>query len=348
VSADGGRGGPERARLTQREIARHAGVSTATVSLVLRKSPLVAAETRRRVLEAAELLGYVYNRGAASLRTQQTHTVGVAINELANPYFAELAAAIERALSEVGRSVFLSNSSESPERQDRFIATMREYNADGIILAPAVGTLPAALERIRRWRMPCVMVSRWVAGVELDYAGSDHRLGSYLATQHLVALGHHRIAMLGGDELISTAIERRQGHAEALAAHGLAAEPRLIVPGTPTRENGADWVRRLLALPDPPTAAVCFNDVVAFGVMLGLRQIGLEPGRDFSVVGNDDVAEAALWRPALTTVAVEYRATGEAAAQLLLERIGNPDRPPRRIVLTPRLVIRDTTAPPRS
>jgi LacI family transcriptional regulator len=316
------------------------------VSLVLRKSPLVADETRRRVLESAEQLGYVYNRGAASLRTQQTHTVGVAINELANPYFAELAAAIELALSEVGRTVFLSNSSESPERQDRFIATMREYNADGLILAPAVGTAPASIERVRRWRMPCVMVSRWVAGVEMDFAGNDHRLGSYLATEHLIGLGHRRIAMLGGNELISSAIERRQGYREALAAHGLAPDPRLLVGGTPTRENGAAWIRELLALPDPPTATVCFNDLVAFGAMLGLRQLGLEPGRDFSVIGNDDVAEAALWRPALTTVAVEYRGTGEAAARLLLERIADPDRPPRRVVLTPRLVVRDTTARP--
>src|SRR4051812_49167046 len=114
------------ARLTLRDIAEHAGVSMATVSLVLRKSPLVAEATRERVLRAVDVLGYVYNRGAASLRTQRTHTVGVAINDLINPYFAELTSAIERALSRVGRTVFLSNSGEDPERQARFIATMRE------------------------------------------------------------------------------------------------------------------------------------------------------------------------------------------------------------------------------
>jgi LacI family transcriptional regulator len=347
VSIDGDPGAELPPRLTQREIAKHAGVSTATVSLVLRKSPLVADATRSRVLASAAALGYVYNRGAASLRTQQTHTVGVAINELVNPYFAELTAAIERALSEVGRTVFLSNSSEDPERQERFIATMREYNADGLILCPAEGTEPASLERIRRFRMPCVLVSRWVAGVELDYAGSDHRRGTALATEHLIGLGHRRIAMLGGNERVSTGIERRQGYRDALAARGLPIDASLVIPGAPTRENGAAWINQLLALPEPPTAAVCFNDVIAFGVMLGLRQLGREPGRDFAVIGNDDIAEAALWRPALTTVAVAYSAIGEAAARLLLERIAEPQRPAQRIVLEPALVVRDTAAPPR-
>ena len=140
------------ARLTLRDLARHADVSPATVSLVLRKSPLVAEGTRARVLESMRTLGYVYNRGAASLRTQRTHTVGVAINELHNPYFAELTAAIERAFTRIGHSVFLSNSAEDPTHQDRFIDTMREYNADGLIICPAEGTTPGIAAAHRRSR----------------------------------------------------------------------------------------------------------------------------------------------------------------------------------------------------
>jgi len=335
-------------RLTLQDLAEHAGVSRATASLVLGKSPLVAEKTRERVLESARLLGYVYNRGAASLRTQRTHTVGVAINDLTNPYFTELTAAIERAFSDLGRTVFLSNSAEDPARQDKFIATMREYNADGLVICPAEGSDPATLSRLIEDRMPCVLISRDVPASGLDYAGNDHRGGMLLATEHLLAQGHRRIAMIGGSDRTSTGIERREGYVNALAAHGIEVEPDLVLPGPPTRSFGAAVIRHLLAGQKRPTAALCFNDVIAFGVMLGLRQCGIEPGLDFAVVGCDDLAEAGLWTPALTTVAIDSPVIGEAAAQLLLRRIVDPDAPRREVVLQPRLIVRDSSGPSRS
>lgn len=335
-----------RSRLTLRDLADHAGVSPATVSLVLRKSPLVAEKTRDRVLESMRTLGYVYNRGAASLRTQRTHTVGVAINELVNPYFAELTAAIERALNRIGYSVFLSNSAEDPARQDQFIDTMREYRADGLIICPAAGTTAKSLQRLVTFDMPCVQISRYVRGAKLDFAGNDHRRGTFLATEHLISLGHRRIAMIGGTDLISTGWERRKGYAEALAAHGIDLDPELIIRMPPTREGGADTIKTLLQMRNPPTAAACFNDVVAFGVMLGLRQLGLEPGRDFAVTGCDDISEAALWSPALTSVAINTTAMGELAAQMLLERIADPKAPRRDAVLEPKLVVRASSGKP--
>jgi LacI family transcriptional regulator len=330
-------------RLTLRDLATHADVSPATVSLVLRKSPLVAEATRQRVLDAMRQLGYVYNRGAASLRTQRTHTVGIAINDVVNPYFAELTAGIERALTRIGRTVFLSNSAEDPARQDQFIETMREYNADGLIICPAEGTEAASLRRLVDYGLPCVQVSRFVSGVALDYAGSNHRSGTFRATEHLVALGHRRIALIGGTDRTSTSVERRQGYLEALAAHGIAADPALVVRCSATRDNGAQAIKTLLARRRPPTAAICFNDVIAFGVMLGLRQLGVETGRDFAVVGCDDIAEAALWTPALTSVAIDAAAIGDAAVQLLLERIANIGAPPRKIILEPRLIVRESS-----
>jgi LacI family transcriptional regulator len=331
-------------RLTLRDLARHADVSPATVSLVLRKSPLVAEATRQRVLESMRTLGYVYNRGAASLRTQRTHTVGVAINELHNPYFAELTAAIERALTRIGQTVFLSNSAEDPAHQDRFIDTMREYNADGLIICPAEGTTPESLQRIADFGVPCVQISRFVKGVSLDFAGNDHRKGTYLATEHLISLGHHRLAMIGGTDRVSTGFERHQGYLDALKAHDLAADPALIVRCPASREDGAEAIAALLkSKQQPPTAAVCYNDVVAFGVMLGLRKLGLEAGKDFAVAGCDDVKEAALWTPALTSVTINTAAMGEAAADLLVRRIGNIRAPCRQIVLEPKLVVRESS-----
>jgi len=335
------------ARLTLRDLAEHAKVSPATVSLVLRKSPLVAEATRKRVLETMRDLGYVYNRGAASLRTQRTQTVGVSMNELVNPYFAELTAAIERALTKVGRTVFLSNANEDPARQDEFIETMREYNADGLVVCPVQGSEPASLARLRKLGMPCVLISRNLPGSGLDYAGSDHRRGMFLAAEHLISLGHRRIAFIGGTQRTSTGTERREGYLQALAAYDIAEDPALMQPGPPTRNFGFDAIKRLLAQKKPPTGAVCFNDVIAFGVMLGLRQQGIEPGRDFAVVGYDDLQEAALWTPALTTVAVQSTQIGEAAAQLLLDRMENFEAPRREVVLQPNLVVRESSGPPR-
>lgn len=327
-------------RLTLRDLAKHADVSPATVSLVLRKSPLVAEATRERVLQSMRTLGYVYNRGAASLRTQRTHTVGVAINELANPYFAELTAAIERALNRIGYSVFLSNSAEDPVHQDHFIETMREYNADGVIICPAERTTPVSLQQLRQFRMPCVTISRHVPGADADFAGNDHRRGTFLATEHLISLGHSRIAMIGGNELSSTGIERREGFEAALRAHGVPFDPNLMLSCTANREGGAEAIKTLLARPNPPTAAACYNDVVAFGVMLGLRQLGREAGHDFAVTGCDDITEAALWSPGLTSIAIDTGAMGDAAVQLLLARIAEPGAPARSVVLEPKLVVR--------
>lgn len=341
-----GRKGPGKrpVRLTLRDLAEHAAVSPATVSLVLRKSPLVAEATRKRVLDSVRTLGYVYNRGAASLRTQRTHTVGVAINEIVNPYFAELTAAVERAITRIGRTVFLSNSGEDPARQDQFIETMREYNADGLVICPAHGSDPAALRRLRDFGMPCVLISRNLPGSGLDYAGNDHRRGMFLATEHLISLGHRRIAMIGGTDRSWTGVERREGYHQALLAYGIEPDPGLFLPGPTTRNHGVDTIKSLLAgKRRPPTGAVCFNDVIAFGVMLGLRQLGREPGRDFAVVGYDDLEEAALWTPALTTIRVQSTAMGEAAAQLLLDRIADLAAPRREVVLPPELILRQSS-----
>ncbi|MBR1222535.1 LacI family DNA-binding transcriptional regulator [Bradyrhizobium sp. U87765 SZCCT0131] len=338
---------PKPQRVTLHDLARHAGVSRATVSLVLRKSPLVADRTRESVLEAVSALGYVYNRGAANLRTQRSHTIGVAINEITNPYFAELTAAIQRAFWDLGRTVFIANSEEDPARQDQFIATMREYNADGLAICPSQGTTRQTLKRLKDQGIPCVLISRNVAGCGLDYAGHANLEGMRMATEHLIELGHRRIAMIGGTDLISTGAERRKGYREALARHRIAIDEELIIPGPPTRSFGAATVKALLTNPNPPTAAVCFNDVIAFGVMLGLRQVGLEPGRDFAVMGYDDLAEAELWTPALSTVAIDSIGIGVAAAQLLLQRIEHPDAPPRRVVMQPKLVLRESSCPPR-
>jgi LacI family transcriptional regulator len=334
------------ARPTLVDIADIAGVSKATVSLVLRNSPTIPKRTHDRVHAAAKSLGYVYNRGAASLRSTETRLIAMAVNDLTNPYFAEIVASMEDALTEQNRIIVMCNTDESIARQRAFVETVREYSVGGLLLVPATGTSASFIDLLRSWRLPCVSVSRAIPGAQVDLVQADHRSGMIAATRHLLELGHRRIGMLGLNENISTGRQRFEGYCHALTEAGIAIEPRLVLSGAATRDVGMSQLLALLDLPEPPTAVVCFNDLIAFGAMLGLRSRNLTPGRDFSVIGFDDIAEATLWRPALTSVAVARQIVGRTAAQLLLKRIEDFERPIETVLLPTELIIRDTTGVP--
>ncbi len=334
-------------RVTLKDVARYAGVATGTVSMVMNNSPLVAAATRERVLRVIRERGYVYHRAAAQLRKKRTDIVGVSTCDLVNPYFAEVAAGVEQILEEQGRALVLGNARESTVRQARFLATLREYNVEGALVMPAIGTTRAAIEEVISWHIPLVMVTRYVPGVFCDYVGNDNRLGSVLATRHLLDLGHRRIAFIGYNRRTSTGRDRFAGYRAALAGAGVALAAELVVECAASRQAGFDAVTRLFAASRPPSAIVCFNDLLAFGAMLGLQHRGVAIGGECSVVGADDIAESALWTPALTTVAVDAEGIGRAAAHVLWQRLEDPGRSPTRQTLTPKLVVRTSsgTAP---
>ncbi len=326
-----------------RDIAEKVGLSRATVSLVLRDSPLVAEETRERVRAAMRELGYVYNRAAASLRTRRSLTIAVVVPDITNPFFAELTVGSESRLDAAGYVMLLGNTSESLAKQERVLAAMREFPADGILLCPVEGSPPETLAGLRDAGIPLVQVARYLPGVDADYVGPGNVAGAALAAEHLIGLGHQRIAFVGGPEHVSARQERLAGYADALTRHGLPLDPSLVVPTPTSREGGFAAVEALLAQPQPPTAVQCFNDVVALGVMLGVQSRGLTPGRDVAVVGFDDIADAALARPSLTTVAANPARLGAEAAVLLLRRISEPNASPRQVVPSPRLVVRESS-----
>ena len=328
-------------RPTVKDIARHAGVSTATVSLVLRNSPLVAAATRAGVKSSIDSLGYVYHRAAANLRTRLTHTVGLVICEITNPFYAELAAGIDDALDQAGWVAFVANTAESPARQSRFIARMREHRVDGILLAPAEGTAADVVDDLNRNGIPVVQMLRRVGGRSADYVSADFRLGMTLAAEHLIRLGNKRIAFVGGARRVSPARDRTEAFRAVLRRFGLPLGP--IVNCLPTREGGAAAVAQLFQdKSTAPTAIVCHNDLCALGVLLGLADLGLAPGRGAAVVGFDNIPEGAMHRPALTTVAIGAREIGEESARLLLRRIKAPEGSPESIILPPKLIIRES------
>jgi LacI family transcriptional regulator len=285
-------------------------------------------------------LGYVHHRGAASLRRQRPDVVGMVINDLTDPVCAELAAGIEHGLHRAGIVPFLATTGESPARQAQMMRTMRERGAAGFIVCPAFGTERALLCEAEDWQVPVVSMMRRMPGAHASYVGPDNRHGAERATAHLLAAGHRRVAFLGGRHGTVVREERVEGYATALHAAGLPVDATVVVEAVPSREGGRAALEQILASKDPPTAALCFNDVVAFGVLHGLVLHGLRAGQDLAVVGFDDVRDARHAEPALTTVAVDLSELGERAAQILVRQISNPAMEPVEYRGETRLVVR--------
>ena len=330
-------------KVTLVDVAKHAGVSRATASLVLRESPLVADKTREQVRASMQALGYVYNRAAANLRSQKSSTIGLVVTDISNPFFAELAISIESQLDEANYTVMLSNTMDNLEKQDRLLQVMRGHQVDGILLCPAEGSSPHTIETLENWQLPHVLVARYIQGSQSSYAGSDNILGASIAVDHLVSRGHRRIAFLGGQMGSSARNDRLLGYQQALAKHGIEVEEHLSIASAVSRQGGFDAITKLIQLPNAPSAAICYNDVVAFGAMHGLQSNQIMPGKQFAIVGFDDIADAALVQPALTTVSIKPHKIGEAAINLLMERIDDRSISDKQIILPPEIVVRDST-----
>jgi LacI family transcriptional regulator len=329
------------ARATIRDIARAAGVSKSTVSLVLNDSPLVKPATRARVSAAMQALGYVYNRRAAHLAGGGDSIVGMVINDLANPFYTELAIGIERACQSADVVAFIANTSESAVRQAQVIRSMREHGAAGLIVAPAQGTDAAQFDALTG-ALPVVFAMRQLRGARGSVVVPDNRAGARAATAHLLGLGHRRIAFLGGFAAMVVREERLAGYQDALRAAGLAADPALIAESRPTSEGGRTAVAQVLALADPPTACLAYNDVVAMGAVHALAERGHLVGRSIAVVGFDDIAEARQMSPPLTTVAVDAEGLGERAARLLLRLIAAGGGKDEILIGATQLVVRQS------
>ena len=329
-------------KVTIIDVARAAGVSKSTVSLVLQGSPSVRPETAEKVQTAIHRLGYVYNRGAANLRSARSNVVGMVINDLANPFFAELAVGIESVLRASGLVSLIAHTAESPNRQADVLKTMREQAVSGLIVCPARGTDASALPDSIRADTPVVLAMRRIPASRLASVVPDNVRGAAEAVRHLLDLGYRRIAFIGGHDDMSAQRDRCEGYADALASAGMPVDPDLIVESAPTRDGGIAAIGTVLALDVPADAALCFNDVVAFGATLGLRRNGRDAGHDFGVVGFDDVREAGDHVPALTTVAVDSAGIGARAAQIALRMIESGRMTAEEQTTSVHLVVRES------
>ncbi|RUY89615.1 LacI family DNA-binding transcriptional regulator [Mesorhizobium sp. M7A.F.Ca.CA.001.10.2.1] len=336
-----------RAKATIFDIAREAGVSKSTVSLVLQGSGLIRPETASKVRKAIEDVGYVYNRGAANLRKAHSNVIGMVINDLTNPFFAELAVGMERVFQSAGIVPFIANTAENPVRQEEVLKSLMEQGVAGLIVSPARGTTPGAFRRIETAGLPVVFAMRRLPESRIPVIAPDNHRGAYLATAHLIGKGHRRLVFFGGSSDLVVYHDRLGGFREACETQGIAARDALVVEGETSRRGGIGCLETALAMAEPPTAALCFNDAVAFGAMLALRKRGLEPGVDFAIVGFDDVAEAEHYMPALTSVAVDSAGLGERAAHVMLKMIQSRTTRAEDHIGAVNLVVRESCGPDR-
>jgi LacI family transcriptional regulator len=344
---------PTHRKVTLNDIAAGCALSRATVSLVLRGSPLVNRETRARVEQELRLQGYVYNRAAANLRRRTSSSIALVLNDLANPFFAEFAAGVDQALAEAGYVTLLGCTGESATREQAVLSSLLEHGPAGIILSPAEHSNAEDVLAAVGARSPMLLFNRELDGnapasAHWDHLMLDNQVGARLATEHLIERGHRRIAFFGGHHDSSSCRQRHAGFVEAMQAAGLTVDAAWQIECAPTRLEAAHQTNALFAGNIGPTAAVCYNDAVALGLMLGLNQRGLRPGKDFALTGFDDIAEAALGMPPLTTLSTAPHERGMQAAQLMLQRLHEPHAPNRQTVAPVKLVVRASSGSPSS
>jgi DNA-binding LacI/PurR family transcriptional regulator len=327
---------------TIKDVANRAGVSITTVSRILNNQPHVADELRERVLKAIDELDYRPSRVAQRLRATESNLVGVIFSDIANPFYIEALCSIEQALSQHGMSVLIGNANSDPKREEYFINLMQMEDIAGLIIAPTKEDSPA-LATASRLGLPVVVIDRRMSNMEVDTVLADNFKGAFLAVQHLTQLGHKRIGVVSGPLHLTSARERYTGYLQAMSDAQLAVETSLTRFGDYRQASGYTLTRELLETPDPPSALFIANNQMTIGAMNAIHDGGWIIPDDVAVIGFDDLPWAVSLNPPLTTVAQPTFEIGTGAADLLMVRIANPDRPSRTLVFETRLVVRESS-----
>jgi LacI family transcriptional regulator len=333
---------------TIRDVARLAGVSIATVSRVLNDRPDVSDETRDAVLEVVRRHGFSTNRSARALSGGRTGLVGVTLPFVADPYFAPILSGAAEALYEQDMRAILCPTVQEHEREVGLIERLMHGTTDGaIVLLPEESS--DELQALQEQGYPFVVADPRVAlDPEIPCVSAAHASGALQATEHLLALGHRRIGAITGPLGWMATEDRRKGYYSALAAAGVLPDPTLEVRANWKADGGYEAAGRLLDLPEPPTAIFAFNDKHAIGAMRAARERGLDIPGDVSIIGFDDTEEAAILTPALTTVRQPLAEMGRMAVSLLVRLLDRQRVETLRVELATRLVVRESTSPPRA
>ena len=328
-----------------KDIAKAAGVSHSTVSRALRDSPLISAKTKALIQRLAHEMGYSPDARAQSLARGSSHTVGVVVTTIADPFIAQVVQGIEDAAQKDGYTVILCNSHSDPEREIGAVEILRSKRVDGVIVTSSrVGAL--YLEHLERIGVPVVLINNHNerSGRYTFSVGVDNRHGGYLAAEHLLKLGHRRIAYISGPADHSDDLDRMAGYRDALEAAGIPLDPALIVAGTGRAGGGEQAASVLMGLNEPPTAVFSYNDMTAIGLMRAVSAAGVHVPDDLSVVGFDDIPFASYVRPSLTTVAQMKAEMGQLAMEMALASMAAKDLAEfSNRVVKGQLVVREST-----
>lgn len=321
-----------------KDVADAAGVSTATVSRVLADKPHVRPEIRNQVLAVVEQLNYRPNRVARSLRAQKSTIIGLIVSDIRNPFFTWVSRAVEDAAYQHGYSLFQCNADEDPDKEAMYLDLMQDENVAGVILSPTRDTADAFAKKVKL-DIPMVVIDRRVRGVDVDSVVIDNVEAAYKIISHLIADGHRRIgAMFGMGS--ATGRERHDGFRQALEAHGLDLHPELVSYVNAREEEGYQTTYRLLNLAHPPDAIFTSNAVLSAGAFRALRESGRRIPADIAFASFDETTWASLVDPAITVIEQPTDEIGQTATELLLNRIEEPDRSTREVILKGKLIVR--------
>lgn len=326
---------------TIQEVARLAGVSTATASRVISGRGYVSPASRDQVLAAADELGYVPNGLARGLKTRRSGLVALLVPEIVNSFYTTVVRGVEDVANANGLQVIVGNTDEDAAKERAYVELMVSTHVDGVVIAPASGTARTLKPLLVAKAPPTVLVDRSVPGVAADLVRGDSVGGAQTLTRHLIALGHSRIALVNGNPATSVARERELGFRAACAEAGAPVDEGLVSSGTWFVDDAASRTGNLLDRTEAPTAILATNNFMAIGALRALRERGMRVPDDLALVSFDDVPDAAEIDPFLTALAQPAYTMGTIAMQLLLERIGGTFRgEPREVILAPKLLVR--------
>jgi LacI family transcriptional regulator len=329
-----------------KDVARHAGVSIATVSRVINEGPYVAPELRARIQASMQAVGYVPHALARSLRTGRTNSVGYLIGDIANGMFATIARGIDDVLQQHGYTTLLANSRDDAQQDLRMIGELQGRRVDGLILSLADDTAPAICEVLRGLSIPVVLLDREPPGVGADRVLVNHRQGVFKALRHLQALGHRHVALVTGGPSTRPGRAIAEAFRDAVAELGLLSTPTDQMVGSFRPAFGAEAIGALLDRPRPPSAVLVGGAQLTPGALRELRRRGVRLPHDLSLVAYDDTDVTALYSPAVTVIARDVHHIGAEAARLLLDRLGGNIAARSHIITVPTgLVLRDSTGP---
>ena len=336
----------QREKSNIHDVARKAGVSSATVSRVLAGNGSVNAELRERVLVAVEVLNYQPNRVAQSLRVQRSSTIGLIIPDIQNALFLSLVRAVEDFAYAHQLTVMLCNTDDKPEKELSYLGIMRAQQAAGLIVVPTHPKDSDMLSPVRDAGIPIVLVDREISGFEADTVIVDNSYGAQIAVAHLIAMGYRRIAILAGPQELTPGRKRLQGYYNAHREAALEPLPELARVGTFKRDSGYDLTHQLMSLPKPPDAIFASNNLMALGSLRALHERGNRIPGEVALVSFDDMPWAEDLNPPLTVVAQPSYEMGQQALELLLHRIKAPDSSYRKVILQPQLIVRQSSGMP--